>query len=147
MGACLEPTDAMGPYRVEMRGQSLYLSRTASPPETRAGRFEAVLPFLDFRELGAAVDQITGHPDWARWEAAGRPAPADTSWTLAPGEDGPPAPAAWEVTEEVTDGAHQLRIRGPWVVQHEHGRDLWSAEIAYSDVPAFLSKVIDAAYA
>ncbi|MGX1514014.1 hypothetical protein [Streptomyces collinus] len=147
MGACLEPTAAMGPYRVEMRGQSFYLTRTGTPPEARAGRYEAVLPFLDFRELGAAADQITGHPDWARWEEAGRPAPADTSWTLPPDGTGPAAPDDWEITEETADGAHQLRIRGPWIVQHEPGRELWSAEIGYSDLPAFLWLVTRTAYA
>ena len=128
MGACLEPTPSMGPYRVEMRGQSFYLNRRGADPSTRAGRYEAVLPTTDLPALLAALDQVTTHPHWPRWEAAGRPAAPDTSWTLAPGDTGPAAPAEWTVTP---DGDH-LRLTGPWIVWHE--RDFWGTEIGYADV-------------
>lgn len=129
MGACLEPTEAMGPYAVELRGRSFYLNRRAADPSSRTGRYEAVLPAADRPALLAALDQVTGHPQWTRWENEGRPAEPDTSWTLAPGDTGPAAPAAWTVTRD----GDRLRLTGPWTVWHERG-ELWGAEITYADM-------------
>ncbi|AIV35592.1 hypothetical protein [Streptomyces sp. CCM_MD2014] len=128
MGACLEPTPAMRRYRVESSGQSFYLTRTAASPATHESRFHAVLPAPDLDAILAALDQVTSHPDWARWEEAGRLAEPDTSWTIKPGEDGPAAPSAWAVERD----REALYLSGPWITGHEYDR--WSAEIPYSEL-------------
>jgi hypothetical protein len=89
----------------------------------------------------AALDQVTGHPDWDRWEAAGRPAEPDTSWTIAPGEDGPAAPSTWAVERD----REAIYLSGPWITRHEPGRSLWSAEIPYSEVDGLRKALTTAA--
>jgi len=120
----------MGPYRVEMRGQSFYLTRVDAQPATRVDQYQAALPAGDVPALRAALNQVTGNPHWTRWEDAGRPSAPDTSWTRAPGDTGPAAPATWTVTLD-TDTLH---ITGPWAIDHESGRALWYTEIEYADV-------------
>ncbi|QPL14149.1 hypothetical protein QEH48_gp120 [Streptomyces phage TurkishDelight] len=137
MGACLEPTPDMGPYRVEMRGQSFYLTRIDAPPESRVDRYEAALPAEDVPALLAALEQVTAHPRWPGWESEGRPAEPDTSWTLTPGDTGPAAPADWTATAD----AGTLRLTGPWVLYYETGRGLLSGEISYADVDGFRAAV------
>jgi hypothetical protein len=135
MGACLDPTPAMGPYLIEMRGQSFYLTRTAAAPHTRAGRHEALLPAADLPHIAAALGQVMTHPWWNNPDRAERTGPADLSWTLPPDGTGPLADPDWTLTPD----GDALRIRGPWSTGHE--RNLWSAEIEYADATALLDRV------
>ncbi|GHB91673.1 hypothetical protein GCM10010306_103620 [Streptomyces umbrinus] len=65
-------------YRVEIRGTSFYLARTAVTLATRETRHRPILPApdldLDLDAILAALDQVTEHPDWGQWRARGRPA-------------------------------------------------------------------------
>ncbi|MEU9576297.1 hypothetical protein [Streptomyces chilikensis] len=56
MGAIQEPTEAMGPYRVEIRGESFYLTRVDCAPDLRKGHHEAAIPATDVPTLIAALD-------------------------------------------------------------------------------------------
>lgn len=133
MGVIEKPTAAMGPYRVELRAESLYLTREATPTGsvTRPSRYEATVPLSDAAHILAAADQVTRHPHWARGPRAAEDQDRDTAWTLAPGDGGPAADAHWTVT---ADGA-RLHLRGPWIVRHETDRNLLAAELRYRDVP------------
>ncbi|MEZ7005860.1 hypothetical protein [Streptomyces sp. AD55] len=117
MGAFLEPTPAMRRYRVEIRAHSAVLSRAYTAPETRESRHSAALPAPDQDAILAAVEQAATH----------RPEHPGTDQTTPPSDD---TPSAWTVARTID----ALWITGPWTVNHE--RDVWSAEIAYSDLPA-----------
>ncbi|MFE7480008.1 hypothetical protein [Streptomyces sp. NPDC057552] len=135
MGAIQEPTPEMGPYRVEMRSESFYLTRTEADAETTAARtrYEAKVPTADLPALLAALDQVLTHPWWPKWE---RPAPGeepDTSWVRPPGEEGSAPHPCWTA---VADGEGVI-ITGPWTVHHELREDddhLLFSEICYRDV-------------
>lgn len=142
MGAILEPTPAMDPYRVEVRGESFYLTRGDASADvvTRPGRYEATVPVADVPQILAALDQVTGHPQWQRWTRPAEGEQPDTSWTLPPDKQGPAADAHWTVA---VDG-DRLSIRGPWIVYHEVHRDLLGTELCYRDVTQ-LREAIEAA--
>ncbi|PPT14820.1 hypothetical protein CYQ11_19835 [Streptomyces cinnamoneus] len=116
----------MGPYRVEIRSESFYLTRTAAEHCTAPSRHQAVVPASDLRHLAAAFRQVRGHKAWREKEWADGD-PSDTSWTLPPGGEGEAPAASWEVS---LDG-EKLSIRGPWIVYAEPDRGLLSTEIAY----------------
>lgn len=132
MGAIQEPTPAMGPYRVEIRSESFYLNRSdaSAGVVTRPSRYEATVPVTDAPQILAALDQVTGHPQWKRWPRPAEGEQPDTSWTFPPDKQGPAADAHWTVT---VDG-DRLSIRGPWVVYHESHRNLLGTELCYWDV-------------
>ncbi|GGZ73209.1 hypothetical protein ACFOOM_00960 [Streptomyces echinoruber] len=133
MGAIQEPTPAMGPYWVEIRGESFYLTRGNAPAGvvTQPGRHEVVVPAGDAPHILAALDQVAAHPQWQRWPRPAEGEQPDTSWTRAPGGQGPAADPHWTVT---LDG-DRLHLRGPWVVYHETHRHLLGTELCYRDVP------------
>lgn len=142
MGAIQEPTPAMGPYHVEIRGESFYLNRADASADvvTQVSRYEVTVPVADAPLLQAAFDQVTGHPQWQRWPRPAQGEQPDTTWTLPPDKQGPPADTHWTVT---VDG-DRLRIRGPWVVYHEVHRNLLGTELAYADMTE-LRKALTAA--
>jgi hypothetical protein len=133
----------MGPYSTEVRSRSFYLTRTDSPAGTVTlhGRYEVTVPVTDAPAILAALDQVTGHPQWSRWQRPTEGDEADTTWTLPPDGDGPAADPEWAVT--VYGGS--LTIRGPWIVHHEADRHLLDAEIAYWDVTPLRSALLAAA--
>ncbi|MER7477404.1 hypothetical protein ABTX60_07075 [Streptomyces sp. NPDC126510] len=142
MGALQEPTAAMGPYRVEIRGESFYLNRIDAPAGvvTQPGRYEVTVPVADAPQIPAALDQVTGHPQWQRWTRPAQGEQPDTSWTLPPDKQGPAADSHWTVT---VDG-DRLHIRGPWVVHHEVHRNLLGTELGYRDMTELRKSITDA---
>lgn len=132
MGAIQQPTPAMGPYHVEMRSESFYLTRADADPGTMSapGRYEAKVPAGDVPALLASLDQVTEHPWWEKWERPVDGAEPDTSWALPPGSEGPLADAHWTVT---SDG-DAILIKGPWIVWYEPDRSIATTEICYRDL-------------
>lgn len=134
MGACLEPTPTMDPYRIEIRRESFYLNRSDATADTVStpGRYELTVPIKDATPILAALDQAVAHPQWACWPRPDTSEPSDTAWTLPPDGAGPAADPAWTVTRDGTS----LRIRGPWVVHYDTNWRQVGTEICYRDLEA-----------
>lgn len=135
MGAMLEPTDAMGPWHVEVRRESAYLY--GADPYWRPGDGPApdhtmrvakgvgfAVPVADRDMVIAALGQITAYPTY-RFRAAAH----------APDED------CWAV--ETVDG--WIRLHGPVIVfgSSEPWRIGGCVELEYRHIPA-LSAVLGA---
>ncbi|ONK13151.1 hypothetical protein [Streptomyces sp. MP131-18] len=132
MGAIQEPAPAMGPYRVELRKESFYLSRADAVPDliSASSRYELKVPSEDAPALLSALDQVTGHPSWGKWPRPAQDERPDTTWALPPGSDGPAPDPHWTVTPT----GPALSIRGPWIVYYETDRAFLSTEICYRDL-------------
>ncbi|MEU9044117.1 hypothetical protein AB0D63_20920 [Kitasatospora sp. NPDC048343] len=126
MGAIQQPTRAMGPYAVEIRSESFYLTRTEAEVCTAPNRHEAVVPASDLPYLAAAFRQVSSHKAWRLREWADGD-PSDTSWALPLDGEGEAPAASWEVSRD----GEKLSIRGPWIVFAELGRGLLSTELCY----------------
>lgn len=127
MGAIQVPTPAMGPYRVEIRSESFYLTHVDAPAQYHLGRFEILVPASDAPKILAALDQVTSHQAWMQWQRPTEGELRNTSWTLDPDGAGL-APTRWTVTPDQA----ALNISGPWVVYYEH--QSLQAEIPYEAV-------------
>lgn len=68
MGAVLEPTAAIGGWRVEVRGESFYLfGPMDGPVPIRAGGGTVNVPTEALPTFTAALDQVAEHPAYRRW--------------------------------------------------------------------------------
>ncbi|MGP3914338.1 hypothetical protein [Nonomuraea sp. 10N515B] len=122
MGAIQEPTPEMGPYRVETRRESFYLT---APRERLANTATTwSIPAEDVPCVLAALDLVTGssHNWYSSWVAIGRPVTGDVP----------------EVTGDypaAVDGA-RVTLSGPaWLI--ERTDDDWpynSIELGYDAV-------------
>lgn len=131
MGACLEPTPAMGPYNVEVRSHSFYLNRTRNElrPFTVAGWHELTVESAEMPAILAAFEQVKEHPVWGREEWRGDD-PEDTAWTVPFGKEGEAPSATWAVSRD----GEAVTIHGPWTVYSSSDPSHYlpfSAEIAY----------------
>lgn len=73
MGAIQQPTAAMGPYGVEIRCESFYLTSmepTATTGAQRLGRHVLRIPIEHRPYVLAALDQVTQHTGWKDWEGS-----------------------------------------------------------------------------
>jgi hypothetical protein len=77
MGAIQEPTPEMGPYKVETRRESFYLTGPRERLTNTAATWS--IPVEDVSCVLAALDQVAGppHQGYAAWEANGRPVTGD----------------------------------------------------------------------
>ncbi|MFJ3100358.1 hypothetical protein [Streptomyces sp. NPDC086835] len=120
MGAQQEPTEAMGQYRTEIRGESFYLTvsgPTAEFAPERVDRHVLRIPVDHARHILAALDQVTAHKGW-------------TDWTGTPRTDALTVGRVGDVLELHLPGAVYAQS---W--DDEDGRDTSiSTEIAYADV-------------
>ncbi|MEV5136261.1 MULTISPECIES: hypothetical protein [Streptomyces] len=132
MGAIQQPTPAMGPYIVEMRTESFYLTRTDADPACTAApaRYEAKVPAEDVPALLASFEQVMDHPWWEKWERPDEGAEPDTSWALPPSGDGPLPDTHWTVEAE----GDAITIKGPWIVWYEPDRSIMTTELCYRDL-------------
>ncbi|WP_414167249.1 hypothetical protein ACMATS_06455 [Streptoverticillium reticulum] len=130
MGAIQQPTKAMGPYRIEIRSESFYLTRTDAKGCASPDRHTATVPASDAPALIASFAQVASHPAWKRREWAGGD-PTDTTWTLPPDGQGEAPSHDWSVSRD----GETLTIKGPWVVHAENERALLDSEIRYLDLP------------
>ncbi|MFI6179798.1 hypothetical protein ACIA8R_29935 [Nonomuraea sp. NPDC051191] len=73
MGAIQQPTPAMGPYRVETRSQSFYLTAPKDRLTNTATTWS--IPATDVPSVLAALDQVVGppHQGYSAWVTNGRP--------------------------------------------------------------------------
>ncbi|WP_367135722.1 hypothetical protein [Saccharothrix sp. HUAS TT1] len=97
MGALLDPTTEMTPWRVEVRRESWYLNghdvfaegdapATVHAPRARKDGGLA-FPEEDLPRVEAAVRQVLNHVNYSRWRAEGGITQAG-SWTLLERRDG-----------------------------------------------------------
>lgn len=131
MGAQQEPTEAMGPYRTEIRGESFYLTVSGPTAEffpERVDRHTLRVPPVHTGYLLAALDQVTAHRGW-------------TDWSGTPREGG--------ITVSRGDGnVLELVLPLPVYAQawnDEDGRDTsLSTEIEYADVADLRAQITTA---